>query len=86
MFLVSSGRGISGPVMQQPNIDVGAEIYTSRETLNYPENRYADSKTGDRPIKPSPRRGHTLTFVPDKALVYLFGGRTDGNDLFCCKA
>lgn len=79
LSLAATGRGISGPVLQQPNIDVGAEIHTERETWNFlPETRYIDADTGLKHTKPSPRRGQSLNFVPDKSLVYMFGGRTDG--------
>jgi hypothetical protein len=87
LSLAATARGISGPVLQQPNIDVGAESFTERETLNYlPETRYVDADTGLKQSKPSPRRGQTLSFVPDKGLVYLLGGRTDGESamLFNC--
>lgn len=77
--LAATARGISGPVMQQPNIDTGSEVFTERATLNWePENRYIDSTTQERPSMPSPRRGHTLTFIPSKSAVYMIGGRTDG--------
>ena len=79
LSLASTGRGISGPVVQRPNIDIGAEIFTERETLNFdPENRYVDANTDQKQVYPSSRRGHTMTFVPDKGYMYLFGGRTDG--------
>jgi hypothetical protein len=84
--LVATARGISGPVMQQPNIDTGSEVFSERATLNWkPENRYTDATTEERPSMPSARRGHSLTFLPAKSVVYMIGGRTDGNSmpLYC---
>ena len=62
-------RGYVDPVVDRPNID-----YPSAS--NSTDTPHSDPPNADTPTAPSPRRGHSLTLVDDKVLM--FGGKTVG--------
>lgn len=74
--MASSGRGFSDPVTQRPHLDPNVEIFTEGVSSN--PLRFSDPTTDSKPVFPSGRRGHSLSLL--HGTVYLFGGRTDGED------
>lgn len=74
LSMSTSARGFNYPVVQRPHLDVGVEI-RGEDTTDNPV-RFSDAPTDQTPVLPSGRRGHSLSLVD--GLVYMFGGRTNG--------
>jgi hypothetical protein len=73
--LTGYGQGFSNPVLGRPHLSTGVQIH--KEGISNNPLRYSDPPIDTQSVLPSGRRGHTLSTLQDKVLM--FGGRTNGN-------